>query len=114
MRGDDWALPDATANSTGITRPIQITCLRDQLIVLPDRNDARPPSVVPAPGPLVDVIDELVSAIWQHMDYWGLAVAGGYWKPILHVEVGHGADARYAELQALLQNSGMEVTRKSR
>ena len=33
-------------------------------------------------------MDEFVSAVWQHMDQWGIAVAGGYWKPELRVTWG--------------------------
>jgi hypothetical protein len=70
--------------------------------------------VVAAPNELVSSIDEFVSAIWEHMEQWGIAVAGGYWRPILHVEVGYGADQRFRELQTLLEGSGMEVVRTKR
>jgi hypothetical protein len=46
------------------------------------------------------------------MDRWGLAVLGGYWKPILTVEVRPGGEQRFAELQLLMQGSGIEVERK--
>jgi len=45
------------------------------------------------------------------MDQWGLAVAGGYWKPELRVQVGAGADDRFEELRTVLAGSGMEVKR---
>ena len=41
---------------------------------------------------MVDSIDDFVSSVWEHMEQWGIAVAGGYWKPILRVEVGRGAE----------------------
>jgi hypothetical protein len=113
-RGQDWALPESTGKATGITRPIRIACLRDQLLVLPEKDDASSPVVIPVSGAMLHSIDEFVSAIWQHMEQWGIAVVGGYWKPILVVEVGPGADERFEELKTLLEGSGMEVTRKDR
>jgi hypothetical protein len=81
-------------------------------MLLPERGESRPPKVVPATGEMVDVIDELVSAVWEYMEQWGLAVANGYWKPVLHVEVAKGAEYRYRELEVLLEGSGFEVKRK--
>jgi hypothetical protein len=88
--------------------------LRDQIVILPERNEQRPPKVIPVKGQLVDVVDAVVSAVWEHVEQWGIAVSGGYWKPVLHVNVEHGAEARFRELTALLQGSGIEVKRKSR
>ncbi|MFV1965800.1 MAG: hypothetical protein ACC628_10285 [Pirellulaceae bacterium] len=112
-RGRDWGLPKATAHATGITRPIRVACLSDQLVILTERGDHHAPRIIPVSGNMVDSIDDFVSAIWQHMEQWGIAVAGGYWKPVLRVEVGHGAEARFREMRALLGDSGIEVTRKS-
>jgi hypothetical protein len=112
-RGKDWGLPKASAHATGITRPIRVACLADQLVILPEEDDRRPPRVIGVSHNMTDSIDDFVSAIWEHMEQWGIAVAGGYWKPILRVEVGHGAEARFQELHVLLQDSGIDVTRKS-
>ena len=38
-RGKNWALPKANAQATGITRPIYIACLRDQLVILPEKGE---------------------------------------------------------------------------
>jgi hypothetical protein len=113
-RGNNWALPKATVTATGITRPIYVRCLPDQLLILPERGDSSSTKVVPARGPLVDSIDQFVSAIWQHMDQWGMAVANGYWKPVLHVNVARGAEDRFEELQSLMEGSGVEVRREQR
>jgi hypothetical protein len=113
-QGVDWALPKATPTSTAVLRPIYIACLSDQLVILPEKGDPSPYRAIAAPGPFADVMDEFVSAIWEHMDQWGLAVAGGYWKPVLHVEVGRGAEPRFEELRTLLENSGFDMKRKAR
>jgi hypothetical protein len=39
-------------------------------------------------------------------------VDGGYWKPVLNVDVASDAEERYQELTALLQGSGFDVQRK--
>jgi len=36
-------------------------------------------------------------------------VAGGYWKPVLKVEVRPGGATRFAELSRLMKNSGILV-----
>jgi archaellum component FlaC len=111
-KGANWALPDSTASATGITRPITVHCYPDRLVVLPDRRDARDPQAVPLDGATRDSMEAFVSAIWTHMERWGMAVAGGYWKPTLKVTVFPGAETRFWELQALLAGSGIDVERR--
>ena len=113
-RGQDWGLPSRAARSTGIIRPIRVACLRDRLIVLPERGEVRTPEVILVAGGMVDEIDTLVSKIWDRVDGWGIAVAGGYWKPILNVDVAQGADERFEELRTLLDGSGLEVQRSGK
>ena len=43
-----------------------------------------------------------------------IAVSGGYWKPVLQVEVAPDAEHRFEELQMALQNSGFDLKRKTR
>lgn len=111
-KGANWALPKVVAHSTGITRPIGIQCYYDRLIILPDRGDHEKPQVIPVVGSVRGSIEQFVSAVWTHMDGWGMAVAGGYWRPVLKVSVAPGADDRFRELEILMKNSGMEVERK--
>ena len=54
---------------------------------------------------------EFVSKIWDRIEQWGIAVAGGYWKPVLRRHVAQGADERFEEMQTLLDGSGLEVQR---
>ena len=111
-RGANWALPNATPRATGITRPIAVECFPDRLVILPDRGGVGQPRVVPLTGSVHASIEEFVSAIWTHMEQWGMAVAGGYWKPVLKVTVGLGAEQRFRELKILLEDSGIEVQRR--
>ena len=58
-------------------------------------------------------MDELVSAVWDHMQMWGKAGKGLYWRPELSMDVKPGAQARYAEIEALLAESGLDVRQRS-
>ena len=111
-KGANWALPNNTANATGITRPITVHCYPDRLVILPDRRSYRDPKTIAVQGPTHDAMEEFVSAVWTHMEDWGMAVAGGYWKPSLKVTVFPGAETRFWELQALLADSGLDVERR--
>ena len=76
---------------------------------MPRRGERGRVRTVHVEGPLVDNIDSFVSEIWEHMESWGIAVAGGYWRPVLKVEVRPGGATRFAELNRLLQDSGIVV-----
>jgi hypothetical protein len=111
-KGANWGLPEHTLTATGITRPITVHCYPDRLVILPDRRDTRNPQTVPFEGSTRDAMQPFVSGIWTHMERWGMAVAGGYWKPKLLVTVFPGAETRFWELQALLADSGLDVERR--
>ncbi len=111
-KGANWALPNSTATATGITRPITIHCYPDRLVIMPDRRSNREPKTVALQAQTRDSMEELVSAIWTHIETWGMAVSGGYWKPALKVTVFPGAETRFWELQALLAGSGLDVERR--
>jgi hypothetical protein len=113
-RGNNWGIPGAQIHQTGITRPIQVACLRDRVIVFPERGDDHRAEIIPvSPEMTVQEIDAVVAAVQKHMQTWGLAVSNGYWKPLLKVEVGPNAEPRFAELQTALQGSGYDLQRKS-
>ena len=54
-------------------------------------------------------MDEFVSDVWQHMKAWGIAGKGLYWRPTLLMDIQPGAADRYAEVKALLEDSGLDV-----
>jgi hypothetical protein len=111
-RGEDWGLPDRAAGSTAITRPIQLSCYSDHLVIFPEGGQGSRPDVLPVEGPLREEVDQLVSKIWTRIDSWGIAGSRMYWRPVLQVQVQQGADERYAELARLLEGSGIVVTKK--
>jgi hypothetical protein len=110
--GQDWALPEDVSGLTAITRPIVVDCYPDRLVIRADQGDQRSPQVIPCEGPTHACIDQLVTGLQAHMKRWGMAVAGGYWKPVARVQVFPGAETRFRELQILLDNSGIQVERR--
>jgi hypothetical protein len=57
-------------------------------------------------------MDELVSSVWEHMRSWGTAGRRLYWRPLLSMQVQPGGAARYAEIEALLADSGIDVEQR--
>jgi TolA-binding protein len=111
-RGPEWGLPNRAEGATGITRPINIACYADRLVILPEDRRRGRPVELPIDGSLREEVDKLVPKIWERMESWGIAGSRMYWKPVLQVEVREGADERYAELARLLEDSGIVVKRK--
>jgi len=108
-RGKNWGLPDTVRSAVPITRPLRIDCTGDRLVVRSEENAARGAKVVPLKEKTEDSIEELVSIVWEHIDKWGSAGRGMYWRPILSVDVQPGGAARFADLQILLADSGLDV-----
>lgn len=108
-RGKNWGLPDTVRSAVPITRPLRIDCTSDRLVVRSEENAARGAKVVPLKEKTEDSIEELVSIVWEHIDKWGSAGRGMYWRPILSVDVQPGGAARFADLQILLADSGLDV-----
>jgi hypothetical protein len=110
--GQNWALPEDVSGLTAITRPIIVDCYPDRLVIRADRGDQRSPRVIPCGGPTHACVDAFVQGIQDHMKRWGMAVAGGYWKPVARVEVLPGAETRFRELKILLDGSGIQVEQR--
>ena len=108
-RGANWALPSSSRGATPFNRPVRVVVSADQLTVLPDRGEVGEPRVTQLSGPMRNSIDGFVAHLWEHMNGWGVAGTQAYWKPILSVEVTRGGEKRFAELAALMQQSGVEV-----
>jgi hypothetical protein len=112
-RGADWALPNSSEGSLGITRPIAVACQRNRIVIRPESGSTANGEVIAISGSTHSAIDPLVSAIWKRMESWGIAGPGVYWKPELHVMVAPEAEFRFRELEALMKESGIPVVRKT-
>lgn len=113
QKGANWGLPNYSAKATAITRPIRIRVENERLMIIPAKGERGQARLIEVDQSMARATEALVAGIWDHVDTWGIAVANGYWKPVLYVEVAPGADARFAELQTLLDGSGLEVRRRS-
>jgi len=110
-RGRDWALPDAANGSVPITRPIRVECRSDQLLIVPEAGLSGVKAI--SLGARTETSTQaFISAVWDHMETWGIAGRGMYWRPVLNVYVAPGAEQRFADLQMLLDGSGLKVVRK--
>ncbi len=108
QRGEDWALPSRRSGAVPLSRPVRVVCRVDRLAILPDQ-DWQQGKVIFLREHTEEAIDEFVSALWDHMQGWGIAGRGLYWRPILELNVGPNGRQRAADLERLLQDSGIEV-----
>ena len=106
-RGKNWSLPEEARRAVPLTRPVRVECRSDKLLVRSEGSAQT--REIPIRGTTEESIENLVSAVWQHVDTWGEAGRGMYWRPVLSVDVAPGADGRFADLQTLLADSGLEV-----
>jgi hypothetical protein len=110
-RGQDWALPDAAHGSVPVTRPIRVECRADQLVIVPEAGLSGGKTI--SLGTRTETsIQAFISAVWEHMETWGIAGRGMYWRPILNVYVAPGGEQRFADLQMLMDGSGLKIVRK--
>jgi hypothetical protein len=92
---------------------LNVAVWSDRLVIAPDRGDSRAPLVVPiTPELRPDDVARFVTAVQREIQGWGLAVADGYWKPILQMNVAPGAERQFTELQSALEGSGLEIVRR--
>lgn len=113
-RGRNWGLKDATAGATAYTRPIQVQCFADKLVLVPERGAGQSPVTIPMAAATRSAIDPFMQAVWKRTDGWGLAGNHAYWKPVLKVEVGPNAEDRFTDFQQLMEGSGLVIERKAR
>jgi hypothetical protein len=107
-RGQDWAIRDVTKNSVGITRTIRVDCYPDRLVIVPDSR-AESAIAVPLDANSARSLNRFVSTVWEHMDTWGIAGRGMYWRPVLEFHVAPGSESRFADFHRLLEGSGFIV-----
>lgn len=111
-RGQDWALPGAARGAIGITRPVAVRIGPQELTLLPEVA-GQPPRTIALKEPTGQSVDEIVSALWDRVESWGIAGKGLYWRPVLSAEVLPGGQQRFDELATLLHGSGLELRAKS-
>jgi len=107
-RGKNWSLPEEARHAVPISRPVRLECRPDKLVLRSEQNPTQTKEI-PLTDRTEDAVEDLVGAVWQRVGTWGSAGRGMYWRPVLSVDVAPGAAGRYADLQTLLVDSGLEV-----
>ncbi|MDP6446804.1 MAG: hypothetical protein QGG36_12840 [Pirellulaceae bacterium] len=110
--GANWGLPKTNQNAQGYTKPVRVALLPDRVMILPARGELFAPKTTVYRDNSEEDIRRFVAQLWSYMERWGMAASGGYWVPVLSVDVAPGAEARFEEFQRLLKNSGIQVERK--
>jgi hypothetical protein len=107
-RGKNWGLRDVPTAAAPITRPIRIDCHADRLVLVPETTPQHV-RVVLLPSETEAALEELLSAVWARVAEWGIAGKGMYWRPVLQFHVAPGGEGRFADLQRLLEDSGLGI-----
>lgn len=105
-QGSDWTRQNV--RGTAIDRVIRIHCMADRWVILAEPKQQGTKTIFLRRG-LAQARDDLAKALQGRIDSWGMALAGGYWKPRIVVHVDADAQTRYDQLRRVLQGSGIEV-----
>jgi hypothetical protein len=112
-RGANWALPGGVGGirGTGYTNPIRLTIAPNAIVLLPNnpRREVARPFVIG--DDLTQTVDQLVNAVRQRIESWGVAPSGGYWQPELQLEIDPRAERLTQSVETLLQGSGLTLKR---
>lgn len=113
-RGRNWAYQPRSRQRTTVVRNIHLHCFSDRWVVLPDDGNPSRALTIPFDDTPEERAQRLAKTIRERVDNWGLALAGGTWKPVLVVDVAPQADWRFDQLERLLRGSGLDVEKRSR
>jgi hypothetical protein len=110
-RGADWALPGKNAQrATAYLRPIRVICSAEELVIVTGPNTPLADNLIEFKEGTASAVEPLVGSLWRLIDSWGPTPDNGYWKPVLKVETVPGGESRARDLQALMENSGIELS----
>jgi hypothetical protein len=107
------AAPRRSVRAVPVRRVISVVVRESQLGILSD--DARPSDpnftgkTIPLEGSTVGAVDDFVKAVQQHVEGWGIAGDGLYWKPVVELYVGPDGQRRAEDLTRLFKNSDIEL-----
>jgi hypothetical protein len=110
-QGTNWGLPGYSSGAFGISRPILLHCTAEQLILL-EQPGTKEEKRFALDSSTRSAVQELVPALWNCMESWGMAGQGMYWKPLLKVSVAPGGEPHFQQIKQLLHESGINVERR--
>ncbi len=114
QRGRNWAWSAGRPTQTPVVRAVHLHCFRDRWVLLPEEGSPDKGVTITADLPPQRRAEILATAIGQRVDSWGLALLGGYWKPVIVVDVAPDAQWRLTQLKRLMDGSGIEVQQRQR
>lgn len=116
-RGKNWAIRNAGASQIPIRRTIQIEVRGDALAILPEASSTKSSAAAGREFPFQDAslaaYEDLLSAVDQRIEDWGMAGQGLYWRPVIELRVGPDGDRRVDDLVRLLEHGGAEIRGES-
>ncbi len=113
-RGKNWANKAADSPETAVARAISVRCSGREIVFLPPKGSLGKPIAIEWDGDPVIVVDSIALQVRNRIKSWGMAIGGGYWDPVLDVEVAPDGEQRFADLVAFFDQSGIKVQRKKR
>ena len=112
QRGRNWAWSEGPPSKTAVVRSIRVVCYNDRWVLMQDSTAGNQVTIPIGQSPQQSA-ERLAKAITDRVSGWGIALGGGYWKPELVVDIAPGAEARCAQLERLLEGSGLTVKRRT-
>jgi len=111
--GRDWALNRKKPQAVPIRRSLKVVVRHDFIAILPDEAQVDPATStgqrISIQGDTAESLDQFVAAVREHIDGWGIAGEGLYWRPVLILNVGPDGRRRADDLTRLLKDSGLEL-----
>lgn len=111
-RGRDWGLTEKARSAVPLTRPISVQVTSKEFVLLSETGNPLENRKVVLKPRTEESIDDFVKQIWTQVESWNLAGAGMYWRPVIVANVTPDGQQRFADLQALMADSGLEVKQK--
>ncbi len=105
--------PHGRTQSVPIRRSIHLVVRSDHVAILPERTTSSAPLTggkeIALTESTDESIDQLVSALRDHVQQWGIAGNGLFWRPVVVLNVGPDGHGRAAELERLFKRRGIEL-----
>lgn len=113
IRGKNWAIRNANPGMIPIRRTIQIEVRGDGLAIMPEASAANSSAAAGKQFPFnsnpAAAYDDLLTAVDNRIEDWGMAGQGLYWRPVIELRVSADGDSRVDPLVRLLEHGGAEL-----
>lgn len=112
-RGIDWSQKMDNREAVAVRRPVRVAVYADRMTLMSGQpsasGSAQPGAVIRLDQPAEKVMNELIAAVRSHMEQWGLAGQGMYWRPELVLEVARGGQSNAEKLELLLRRHNVAL-----